>query len=294
MFLAAEHFAAAEHFVRAPDWQWWILAYFFVAGIAGGSYVIGTILRLAGGPGDLTAARVSFIVALVATALCPAFLTIDLGRPERFWHMLVDNSTGAPAFSAGSPMSVGAYALLVFGIFAFVSALDAWLGLRRTTGGFVTGPLGAAWMIVGSLLGLFIAAYTGVLLAVSNQPVWSDAWPLGGLFLASGLSGAAALLALLAGRLSGMLPTAERLEAADRLFVVLEAVLIVVFIAAVVIAGTVARLFSPALIIPWLLVLVGLAAPWALRRRWSPALAPATVLLGVLALRAVVVFGGQY
>ena len=42
---------------------------------------------------------------------------------------------------------------MVFGIFAFVSALDAWLGLRRTTGGFVTGPLGAAWMIVGSLLG---------------------------------------------------------------------------------------------------------------------------------------------
>ena len=36
-----------------------------------------------------------------------------------------------------------------------------------------------------------------MLLAVSNQPVWSDTWALGGLFLASGLSGSAALLLLL-------------------------------------------------------------------------------------------------
>ena len=28
--------AAAEHFVRAPDWTWWILFYFFLAGLAGG------------------------------------------------------------------------------------------------------------------------------------------------------------------------------------------------------------------------------------------------------------------
>ena len=52
-------------------------------------------------------------------------------------------------------------------------------------------------MIVGSVFGLFIAGYTGVLLAVSNQPVWSDTWTLGGLFLASGLSSAAAVLMLL-------------------------------------------------------------------------------------------------
>lgn len=287
-------FLAAEHFVRAPDWAWWILAYFFVAGIGGGSYLIGSMLRLAGGPEHLPAARVAFMVALAATVICPLFLTIDLGRPERFWHMLIDTSTGAPAFTAVSPMSVGAYALLLFGIFAFVSAVDAFLGMRGTPIGFFTGPLAAAWMIAGSLVGLYIAGYTGVLLAVSNQPVWSDAWPLGGLFLASGLSGAAALLVLVAGRRGGMLPAMAGLEAADRLFIVLEALLLVVFLAAVVVAGTVARLFSPVLIIPWLLVLAGLAAPWLLRGRWSPALAPATVLVGVLALRAVVIFGGQY
>jgi formate-dependent nitrite reductase membrane component NrfD len=49
---------------------------------------------------------------------------------------------------------------------------------------------------VGALFGLFLAGYTGVLLSVSNQPIWSDTWALGGLFLASGLSVAAAAIAL--------------------------------------------------------------------------------------------------
>lgn len=287
-------FLAAEHFVRAPAWEWWILLYFFAAGIAGGSYVIGSMLRIWGGPGDLPAARIAFLVSLVAIVLCPVFLSIDLGQPARFWHMLVDTGAGGIGFKSASPMSVGSYALLLFGLFAFVSAADAFLAMRGSPLGFFAGSLATAWMVAGAVLGLFVAAYTGVLLAVSNQPVWSDGWPLGGLFLASGLSGSAALLVLLAGWRRDLLPSVGRVEGADRLFIGLEAVLIVVFLATVVIAGTVAKLFSPAMVILWVLVLAGLAAPFALRgRASSPSLAPLTVLLGVLALRAVVIFGAQ-
>ena len=39
-------FADAEHFVRGPDWTWYILFYFFLAGLSGGSYVIATLQRL--------------------------------------------------------------------------------------------------------------------------------------------------------------------------------------------------------------------------------------------------------
>ena len=64
-----------------------------------------------------------------------------------------------------------------------------------------------------------MAGYTGVLLSVSNQPVWSDTWALGGLFLASGLSVAAAVLALLA-RAAALEPSAAaKLSRADRYFV---------------------------------------------------------------------------
>src|SRR3989442_5327927 len=61
------------------------------------------------------------------------------------------------------------------------------------------GGAGLVWSAIGTVFGLFICGYTGVLLAVSNQPVWSDGgWALGGMFLASALSGSAALLLLLA------------------------------------------------------------------------------------------------
>ena len=291
--------AAAEHFTRPPAWEWWIILYFFFAGIAGGAYVLGTLLRMSA-PGTVSeASRAAFVVALVGVAVCPIFLTIDLGQPLRFWHMLIDTGAGTIAFKPATPMSVGAFGLLVFGIFAFVSALEAVLSSRMAW--FTRSPLAVPWMVAGSVFGLFIAGYTGVLLAVSNQPVWSDGWPLGGLFLASGLSGAAAVLLLIVrrrGAAAASDPATGGIEQADRWFVLLEAVLVAVFLVTIAIAGTIGRLFGPVMIVLWLLVAVGLVAPWITEGRWAGARrmamwAPAAVVVGVLALRAVVIFGPQ-
>ena len=52
--------------------------------------------------------------------------------------------------------------------------------------------------VLGSIFGLFIAGYTGVLLAVTNRPIWADSTLLGLLFLVSGASTGAAALILLA------------------------------------------------------------------------------------------------
>src|SRR5438067_6145256 len=156
-------------------------------------------------------------------------------------------------------MTVGAWALRLFGLFAFVSALDSFLAARRTAAGpLLRGPGAAVWMVLGSILGLYIASYTGVLLSVSNQPVWSDTWTLGGLFLVSGLSGSAALLLLLARGYPTVRPAAGKIEEADIYFVVLEVVLISVFMVTISAAGSVLRLFSPLWVVLWLLVLAGL------------------------------------
>jgi formate-dependent nitrite reductase membrane component NrfD len=291
----------AEHFTQPPQWEWYILGYFFLAGLAGGSYVLGTMLRLFGRPNDEPAARIAFIAALVCLAICPILLTLDLGQPLRFWHMLVDSAQGTLAFKYWSPMSVGAYALTVCGLFFFFSAVDALLAWRGSDilKVFRGGPFGAVWMVLGSILGLFLAAYTGVLLSVSNQPVWSDSWALGALFLASGLSGSAALLLLLARRWRAADSSSRVLAAADAYFLWLEAILIVVFLVTVGIAGFVAQLFAPLWILLWVLVLIGLAVPLLLQyrvvaeRSLPPVVAPLLVLIGVLALRAVVIFGAQ-
>jgi len=292
----------AEHFAAPPEWQWWILGYFFFGGISGGSYALGTLLRLAGDARDRSASQVAYIVSFIALLPCPIFLVADLGQPIRFFHMLIDTSPGGGlAFKPDSPMSLGSWALLFFGLFSFVSFLGA-LGERGTVGAL--GPIARAiqglpatlWAVVGTVFGLFICGYTGVLLAVSNQPVWSDAgWVLGGMFLASALSGAAALLLLFArSRRHVEADTTDRLQTADRYFIILEAILIALFLVSVAIAGTITKVLGVWIVL-WIVVLLGLAAPFLAgrARAWPPVAAPLLALLGVLALRALVIFSAQ-
>jgi formate-dependent nitrite reductase membrane component NrfD len=290
-----------EHFAAPPNWEWWILAYFFMGGIAGGSYALGTLIRLVGAPADQRAARIAFIVSFLALIPCPIFLIADLGTPLRFVNMLVDPSGGVN-FKYWSPMSIGSWALLGFGLFSFVSFLGA-LGESGTRaldpfGRLMRGTIGAVWNVIGTGLGFFVSGYTGVLLAASNEPVWSDAaWVLGGLFLASALTGSAALLLLVTrSRRDVDAATAMRIEMADRNFVTLEAVLLVLFIVFVGVAGTLGKLLGVWGLL-WIVILLGLAAPFVARSRamrsWPPLAAPIIALLGVLALRALVIFGAQ-
>ena len=295
----------AEHFAAAPQWEWWILAYFFFGGISGGSYALGTLLRLVGDPRDRSASQLAYIASFIALIPCPIFLMADLGQPLLFWHMLVDTSPGGGlAFRPDSPMSLGSWALLLFGLFSFVSFLGA-LAERGTVRALaplaraVAGLPATIWGVIGTGLGFFICGYTGVLLAVSNQPVWSDAgWVLGGMFLASALVGSTALLLLIGhSRRDVDADTGLRLETADRYFVILETILIVVFLVTLAIAGTIGKVLGVWIVL-WLVVIVGLAAPLVmlrsgLARPWPPVAAPLLALLGVLALRALVIFSAQ-
>lgn len=311
--------AEAQHFVRAPEWTWFIVPYFFLAGLAGGCYAIATLLRLWGTRADEPAARLGYYAAFLAFIPCPVLLTLDLTQPLRFWHMLWNTTPDnqGPNFKTGSPMSLGSWALVVFGLFAFVSFLDAlvrdgrlrWrpvVGLSR----LLDGAFGRIWIVVGALLGTFIAGYTGVLLAVSNQPVWSDTWALGGLFLASGLAGSAALLMLLVRLRRDASASIGVFDLSERLWSLLELALLVVFALTLVAAGTLDDAFGFPWILLWLVAFAGLLPGLARLVTARPAVTsegavvaeatsasaamPWLVLLGVLALRAAVILSAQF
>jgi polysulfide reductase chain C len=304
-------FAETQHFAGDPHWTWWILGYFFVAGLAGGAYFLATLLRHWGTPADEPMARLGIYAATPAVVICPILLTLDLPQPLRFWHMLVNTTPDGFGlnFKVWSPMSVGVWALLVASIFMAVSFLDA---LARD--GKLRVPLVGvggtkAWNVIGSVLWLFIASYTGVLLAVSSQPVWSDTWALGGLFLASGLSGAAAMLLLLSRYRRGSEASNPVLEIGERLFAVLEVLLLVVFALTLIGDGTFDDAFGMPWLLLWLVALAGMlpglrglagdrlrvtsGGAVAATRAAAWTVAPSLVLIGVLALRAAVIFSAQ-
>jgi formate-dependent nitrite reductase membrane component NrfD len=311
-------YLAAEHFVRAPQWTWYILGYFFFAGLTGGSYAVATLLRLVGDPRDEPAVRLGFYASFVTLLACPVLLTVDLGASWwKFWHMLVDITPGDQGlnFKYWSPMSVGVWALLIFGFFSAVSALEVFVLDRRDRAASAGEPgrpfggvAGRAFNVIGGVFALFIASYTGVLLSVSNQPIWSDTWMLGGLFLASGLSGSAALIGLLTRYRPDAAFSLGRLHEADGYFSILELVLLVAFFITIIAAGTAGT--TVPLLPLWLLALVGIGSSLvvarghmrvrsaggsaAIARAGTDTLVVSTlVLLGVLALRAAVIFSAQ-
>jgi len=70
-----------------------------------------------------------------------------------------------------------------------------------------------------------------------------------------------------------------------------------VFLITLAIAGTIGKVLGVWIVL-WLVVVIGLAAPLAMvrsgaARRWPPVAAPLLALLGVLALRALVIFSAQ-
>ena len=297
--------------VANPNWGLWIILYFYFGGIAAGAYFIGTLIDLFGIERDRPIAKLAYYLAAPLAAICGLLLIVDLTRPERFWHMIIQSNTGLPMFKYWSPMSVGAWALVVFGAIATVSVIEAWLSGRRDPDRaslLRDGVPGKVWTVVGGLFGLFVASYTGVLLAVSNQPVWSDTWLLGGLFLASALSGSVALLGWLASSRRDARASAPVFVRAERFYPALEVALLVVFVVTLIPAGALGQAFGFPWILLWLVALVGLvpgltgrfAAQPAVAGRGEVAVGSAVatvatlvVLLGVLALRAAVIFSAQ-
>ena len=186
--------------VHIPGWEWYYVAmYFFIAGISAGAYFIGTLAELFGGERHREISRTGFYIAFPLILLTPPLLIADLGRPERFWHLLFHAKSGIPYMNFQSPLSVGSWALLLFGAMAFLSFLDNLV----SEGKLQSAPFAKAYSriprkwyaVVGSIAGFFVAGYTGVILNITARPFWAATDPLvGALFIASAAStGAAAI-----------------------------------------------------------------------------------------------------
>lgn len=291
----------STYFTTSPEWGWYITLYFFVGGIAGGSLFLGTLMHLFGRPEDRPIIGLSYLVAFVGAVISGILLIVDLGRPERFWHMMLESETMQPMFKYWSPMSVGVWGLLFFGAFATLLALGALYESGRVRWGVLRplsrGPLGTILAILGATFGFFLAGYTGVLLAATNRPAWSDSAWLGVLFLFSAASTAAATLLLL-GRRRAAPGTLAYLSDMDKWALVLELIALVVFLATI--GETIEIFLSLWGVLLFLGVIVaGILLPLAIGfgKVWRPrnrlVTAATLVLVGGFLLRVTTIFASE-
>lgn len=299
-------------FSTAPHWRWLIILYFFFGGLAAGSYFLAVLIDLFGRDEDRPLARLGYYMAFPLVLLCGLLLTVDLTRPDRFWHMLIQRNTFEPMFKYWSPMSIGSWALVVFGLFSalsFAGALAEDEAVRRRWRVLQSPriPWGALqWLsgtslarrvvaVLGGFAGFYIASYTGVLLAVTNRPIWSDTPFLGMLFVVSAASTSAALLVLLAHRFGWTMRAIRDLEGMDAWVILIE---LGVLAALIVSLGPVVQAWLNAwgvllimgVVIPGLII--PLAAAWN-RLRLPRAATAILVLIGGFVLRVVVVLSSE-
>ena len=304
--------------LKSADWPVLIDLYFFLGGIAGGAFVIATIANLLDGERYRDIVRVGYYIAFLAVLPGPIILTVDLGLPTRFLHMLMvpkpSLEIGMDAITIGpfhvkpfSPMNMGAWALLGFSGLAFLAALDVFLEDR---GGRSMRTFRVVVGVIGGFFGFFLAAYPGVLLGATARPLFVSAHWLGALFLAVGASTGGAAIALILSLSGG-----PRREALARLMgftafaLVLQLAALALFILGLSSGGSagIARALAPLITGPyglsfWLgAVVIGILVPLALQfggiiRKAAPAMTAfvcVLILIGGFVVKYVIIAAGQ-
>lgn len=286
-------------------WAWQIPLYLFLGGLVAGMMVIQGAMLLRDGPRPAgSVARVLPSLGIVLLSVGMAALFLDLEHKGFVWRLYT-------TFQPASPMSWGAWILLaVYPVLAAATLIDPPAGLleRIPFAGAISAALranasgvrlvGTGLTVLGGLLGI----YTGVLLSsLGARPLWNSAL-LGPLFLTSGLSGAAALVHLVARDSRERL----RLVQADNQFLLAELVILALFLVGLLtstgvhVAAAAVFLGGPYSAVFWVgIVGLGLIVPLAVQalelggRVRHTTVAPLLVLVGGILLRFVFVSAGQ-
>jgi formate-dependent nitrite reductase membrane component NrfD len=237
--------------IRKPVWTWEVPVYFWLGGMAGGAYLTSSAAGFFGDDEDRQSTSAGFYIAAAAALPCAPLLIADLGRPDRFHHML-------RIFKPLSPMNLGAWTLAGFTPITMARAASQAAGegrlppLLSLLARLVPKPL---LDLAGSVLGLVLAGYTGVLLAATNVPLWAKSKLLPAVFTASGVSAGASAVSW-AGRHSASDGTLRKLGAVETAAAVGELGLIAAYVGQ---SGRAARpLSEPPFAVPFWAGAVGL------------------------------------
>jgi formate-dependent nitrite reductase membrane component NrfD len=179
-------------FLKQPTWDWRIATYFFLESVSAGASLMASLADLASGGRHPNVRRAGRYVAVAAFVPCAPLLISDLGRPERFHHML-------RIFKRTSPMSHGSWTLAAYGLpLTALAALEA-LGSARVAANAARAAAlvpARAIEIVGVPCAMMLAAYPGVLLSTTSNPLWSQSRLLGALFACGSLHAGASAVSL--------------------------------------------------------------------------------------------------
>lgn len=292
-------------------WGLPIWLYLWLAGMAAGAFFAAFLAERIGKHADHRLLHLSLYFGIPAALAGVLFLLADLSYLFRFWHLFV-------FFNPTSPMSIGSWLLILWtGIGVLI--LLIWHARKRI-------PIKLERLLrvldvfywAGFIASIILMSYTGVLLAVSNQPLWSSTFFLPPLFVVSAISTGATILILL-----GLIiprirkkysETIRRMVQVDAIVIMIEIAVLFIFLLLLSRSGipgageSMMILLTGVLAVPfWVgVVLLAILLPLILDFiHWGQKIdehrstfiitiaSSACVIIGGLVLRTVIVIGGQ-
>lgn len=274
---------------HAPSMGTLTAVYFFLVGLGSGALLTAVGLRLLGGPGYEKPEKIAAVIAPLAAMGGGLCLFAELEQPMRAWHLL----------AYFNPASVASWGVWTVNIFIFCSVVYAGLLLLGKC---------AALRRLGIVAAVFAAAtglYSGVLLyQMRAHGLWhSPLLPV--LFLASALASGLASTALISALAGVDMKKVRAVTGALACVLGIDLVLVLVEIVVLLLGGAEKLEVEGIIFSGWygylfigVYMVLGIVVPLLILARsnvgrFAAALTPVLVLAGSLAMRLVIVFGGQ-
>ncbi len=276
-----------------------ISIYFFMTGLSAGSFILSTLAYGLGIKKFKPVGKVGIIIAISLLVLAPATLIADLTQPLRFWFLF-------PYLNLTSPITYGSFLLTIYPINCLVYAFFMFKGDLKMTRTFG---------LIGIPLAISVHGYTGFILALGKaRALWNTALMPTYFLVSAMVSGIALMILTIMIRdrffspgktvnrdLVNSMTTFLSLAIVLDLFLALSDVL--VLLTADAEAREAAHMLLGGSFRPYFLgveVFLGALVPMIIlnmpfTRKRMPAIAVACVLVmfGIMAMRYVMVIGGQ-
>ncbi len=137
-----------------------IAVYFYMTGLSAGSFILSTMAYGFGMKQFKPIGRVGVIMAVVLLGLAPLNLIADLGQPQRFWFLF-------PYLNPTSPVTWGSFLLTLYPVNCMIYAYYMFKGNAKLTRTFG---------LLGIPLALSVHGYTGFILALGKaRALWNTA-----------------------------------------------------------------------------------------------------------------------
>lgn len=137
-----------------------IAVYFYMTGLSAGSFIISTMAYGLGMKKYKPVGKIGVVLAILLLVLAPLNLIVDLGQPLRFWHLLV-------FLQPTSPITYGSFLLTIYPINCLIYGSFMFAGKAKLT---------RIFGLIGIPLALSVHGYTGFIMALGKaRPLWNTA-----------------------------------------------------------------------------------------------------------------------